>query len=154
MGLVDILPPLNATLNAIEALIAEEDATLNATSAALVILGYRAIRSGDRDVHKRRMLAAFGASALFLACYLLRWALTGTHRFVGPGWLRATYLVILMTHMLLAAAVVPLVLRTLWLGLKGRVDAHRRIARWTLPIWLYVSVTGVVVYVMLYHLSA
>jgi putative membrane protein len=129
------------------------NAALNATSATLLVLGWRAIRAGRRDVHRRRMLAACATSALFLVSYLVRVALTGTHRFAGEGALRAVYLAVLGTHTVLAAAVVPLVLRTAWLPLRGRFDEHRRIARVTLPVWMYVSVTGVLVYVMLYHLA-
>ena len=100
------------------------------------------------------MLAAFGSSTLFLACYLVRVALTGTHRYPGSGASKAIYLAVLASHMLLAVAVVPLALRTLQLSLiKKSFEAHRRLARYTLPIWLYVSITGVVVYLMLYHLA-
>jgi putative membrane protein len=129
------------------------NAALNATSATLLILGWRAIRGGRRDRHRRLMLAACATSALFLVSYLVRVGLTGTHRFPGDGALRAVYLAVLATHTILAAAVVPLVLRTLWLPLRSRFPEHRRVARVTLPVWLYVSVTGVVVYVMLYHLA-
>ena len=129
------------------------NAALNATAAALLFLGWRAIRAGDRDRHERRMLAAFGVSALFLVSYLTRVALTGTHRFPGGGALRTVYLVVLVSHTVLAALVAPMALRTIWLPLRSRFPEHRRIARWTLPIWMYVSVTGVAVYVMLYHLA-
>ena len=98
------------------------------------------------------MLAAATTSALFLASYLAYHARVGSVRFAGTGVARSVYFTILGTHTVLAAAVLPLVLRTLYLGLKRRDDRHRRIAKWTFPIWLYVSVTGVVVYVMLYHL--
>ncbi len=129
------------------------NAVLNASSAVLLACGFAAIRSGRREVHKRFMLAACATSALFLAGYLTRIALTGTHRFPGEGWLRAAYLVILGSHTVLAALTLPLVARTLFLSLGERFPEHRRIARWTLPVWMYVSVTGVVVYVMLYHLA-
>jgi putative membrane protein len=99
------------------------------------------------------MLSALACSALFLVGYLTRLALTGTHRFPGGGALRATYLAVLGSHTLLAAAALPLVLRTLYLALRERFEAHRRLARWTFPIWAYVSATGVVVYLMLYHLA-
>jgi putative membrane protein len=99
------------------------------------------------------MLAAFASSVLFLAGYLTRVALTGTHAFPGGGALRAVYLAVLASHTLLAAAAAPMVLRTLFLALRDRFPDHRRIARFTLPIWMYVSVTGVAVYVMLYHLA-
>jgi len=137
--LADALPTVNATLNA--------------ASAALVVLGFRAIRRGRRERHRALMLAAVGCSTLFLAGYLTRMALTGTHRFPGEGALKALYLAVLASHTLLAALAAPLVLRTLFLALRGRFPDHRRIARVTLPVWLYVSVTGVVVYAMLYHLA-
>jgi putative membrane protein len=139
MTLADLLPTVNAALNLV--------------SATLVFAGWRAIRRGDRERHRQLMLAAVGSSALFLVSYLTRVALTGTHRFPGDGALRAVYLVVLLTHTVLAAAAAPLVLRTVFLSLRDRFGEHRRIARWTLPIWMYVSVTGVVVYVMLYHLA-
>ena len=137
--LADVLPTVNAALNLV--------------AASLLFAGWRAIRRGDRELHRRLMLAAVGSSALFLVSYLARVALTGTHRFPGDGALRAVYLVVLLTHTVLAAAAAPLVLRTVFLSLKDRLAEHRRLARWTLPIWMYVSVTGVVVYVMLYHLA-
>jgi putative membrane protein len=137
--LATLLPPVNAALNA--------------TSATLVLLGWRAIRAGERERHRALMLGAFGASALFLAGYLTRVALTGTHAFPGTGLLRAVYLAVLASHTLLAALAAPMVLRTLFLGLRARFGDHRKIARFTLPIWLYVSATGVAVYVMLYQLA-
>lgn len=139
MSLGEVLPGVNATLNA--------------ASAALVVLGFRAIRRGERERHRALMLAAVGCSTLFLASYLTRMALTGTHRFPGEGALRVVYLAVLASHTVLAALAAPLVLRTLFLALRDRFPDHRRIARATLPVWLYVSVTGVVVYVMLYHLA-
>jgi putative membrane protein len=129
------------------------NAILNATSAVLLALGFRAIRAGDRPRHRALMLAAVGTSTLFLASYLTRVALTGTHRFPGGGALKAVYLAVLGSHTLLAAIAAPLVVLTLALALRARFPSHRRLARWTLPIWLYVSVTGVLVYVMLYHLA-
>jgi putative membrane protein len=135
----EILPPVNAALNA--------------TSATLLFLGWRAIRGGDRERHRALMLSAFGASSLFLAGYLTRIALTGTHRFPGTGLLRASYLALLGSHTVLAAAALPLVLAAFWLALRGRFEAHRRLARWTFPVWMYVSVTGVLVYVMLYWVA-
>ena len=97
------------------------------------------------------MLTAVATSAIFLVSYLVYHAQVGSVRFTGQGPVRAIYFGILITHTVLAAAIVPLVLRTLYLALKRRFDAHRRIARWTFPIWMYVSVTGVVIYVMLYR---
>ena len=127
------------------------NAALNALAFVLAALGFVAIRRGARERHRRLMLAACATSALFLASYLTRVVLTGTHRFPGEGALRAAYLSILGSHTLLAAVALPLVLRTLFLALRARFPDHRRIARATLPIWLYVSVTGVVVYILLYH---
>ncbi|HVI93540.1 MAG TPA: DUF420 domain-containing protein [Anaeromyxobacter sp.] len=127
------------------------NAALNALAFVLAALGFVAIRRGARERHRRLMLAASATSAVFLASYLTRVALTGTHRFPGGGALRAAYLAVLGSHTLLAAVALPLVLRTLFLALRDRFPDHRRIARATLPIWLYVSVTGVVVYILLYH---
>ena len=128
------------------------NATLNATSAVLLLLAYRAIRRLDVERHRGLMLAAASVSAAFLVCYLYYHAHVGSVRFTGQGPVRALYFTILISHTILAAAIVPLVLRTLYLGLRRRDDRHRRIARWTFPIWLYVSVTGVVIYLMLYQL--
>jgi putative membrane protein len=137
--LAELLPSLNATLNG--------------TSAVLLFSGWLAIRSGRRALHQKLMMAACASSTLFLAGYLTRMALTGTHRFPGDGALRAVYLAVLASHTVLAAALLPLVVRTLYLSLSQRYAPHKRIARWTLPIWIYVSVTGVAVYVMLYRLA-
>lgn len=128
------------------------NAALNATSAVLLVVAYRAIRRRDVARHRRWMLAAAATSALFLVSYLVYHAQVGSVRFLGTGAARAVYFTVLLSHTILAAAVLPLVLRTLFLGLKRRDDRHRRLAKWTFPIWLYVSLTGVVVYVMLYHL--
>jgi putative membrane protein len=129
------------------------NAALNATSALLLVAGWRAIRAGDRRRHRALVLAALGASALFLVGYLTRVALTGTHRFPGGGALKTTYLLLLGSHTLLAAVALPLILRTLWLAWKERFAEHRRLARVTFPVWLYVSTTGVLVYLMLYQLA-
>lgn len=134
-------------------LLASVNATLNATSAGLLLAGFVAIRRGRRPLHRNLMLAACGSSLLFLASYLTRMAVTGTHRFPGGGPLKAAYLAVLLSHTVLAAAAAPLVLRTLFLAFRARFPDHRRLARATLPIWMYVSVTGVVVYVLLYHLA-
>lgn len=128
------------------------NAALNATSALLMLLGWLFIRAGRREAHKKAMLAAVTCSAAFLACYVAYHVEVGSVRFGGSGLLRAVYLLILVTHIILAATVVPLVLVSVRRGLSERYDAHRRIARVTLPVWAYVSVTGVVVYWMLYHL--
>jgi putative membrane protein len=129
------------------------NALLNATAGTLLFLGWRAIRRGDRQLHRRLMIGAVSVSALFLTSYLTRVALTGTHRFPGDGWVRGLYLAILISHTLLAVAAAPMALRSLFLGVKERFDDHRRIARITFPVWLYVSVTGVVVYLLLYQVA-
>jgi putative membrane protein len=139
MNLGEVLPPVNASLNA--------------TSAVLLVLAWRAIRAGNRERHQALVLSALAVSALFLVGYLTRVALTGTHRFPGQGALRAGYLLLLGSHTVLAAAIVPLIGMALWNVWKGRIDAHRRIARFAMPAWLYVSVTGVLVYVMLYWVA-
>ena len=128
------------------------NACLNATSALFLLLAYRAIRRLEINRHRRLMLAAAITSAVFLVSYLTYHARVGSVRFTGQGPVRTVYFAILISHTILAVAVLPLVLRTLYLGLRRRDDKHRRIARWTFPVWLYVSMTGVVVYVMLYRL--
>jgi uncharacterized membrane protein YozB (DUF420 family) len=129
------------------------NAVLNFTSFILLVLGLAAIRQRRERRHKRFMLGAATVSTVFLISYLIRFATTGAHKYPHPGWDRTFYFVILFSHMICAVAVLPLVIRTLFLGLRDRRDNHRRLARWTYPIWLYVSVTGVVVYVMLYHVG-
>lgn len=133
--------------------LAPVNALLNTSSTVLLIVGYLAVRRKNVPVHRASMVGAFVASCVFLVGYLTRFALTGSHRFPDLGWVRAAYLVILFSHMVLAVVTVPLVLRTLFLAYKKRFDAHRKIARITYPIWLYVSFTGVLVYLMLYHLA-
>jgi putative membrane protein len=128
------------------------NAALNSLSAAFLILGFLFIKSKNIKAHKARMLAAFTSSSLFLISYLVYHYQVGSVPFKGQGAIRTLYFSILLTHTILAATVVPLVLITLTRALKQRFAAHRRIARWTFPIWLYVSVTGVVVYWMLYGL--
>ena len=129
------------------------NATLNALAAVLLVTGYVLIRQGRRDAHRRTMIAAFATSALFLASYLVYHTNVGSRPFTGQGAIRIVYFAILITHVILAAAVLPLALVTLNQGLRERFDRHVRVARWTLPIWLYVSVTGVIVYVMLYQMT-
>ena len=138
MSLASILPPLNAALNAL--------------SATLLVSGYLCIRRGKVAPHKCCMLSALGVSTLFLAGYLILRAVAGMTRFTGEGWIRPVYFTILFSHTVLAAAIVPLVLVTLVRALRGDFGRHVRIARWTLPLWLYVSVTGVLIYWLLYHL--
>jgi putative membrane protein len=134
--------------------LATVNACLNAVSAVFLLLGHRAIRRFEIDRHRRLMVSAAVTSAVFLASYLTYHAKAGSMRFAGQGLVRPVYFTILISHTILAAAVLPLALRTLYLGWKRRDDRHRRLARWTYPIWLYVSVTGVVVYLMLYRLYA
>lgn len=127
------------------------NATLNATAAMLLIWGYFLIRRKRIQTHRKVMLSAFAVSTAFLVCYLVYHFQVGSVRYQKTGTVRAIYLSILATHTILAAAVPPLAIVTLNRGLSARFDKHRRIARWTLPIWLYVSITGVVVYLMLYR---
>ncbi len=140
-------PPFNSTQ--LPAL----NAALNGTCACLLTVGYFLVRRKKILAHRVCMTAAFGVSVLFLASYLTYHALHGSTRFTGTGAARALYFTILITHTVLAAAIPPLALRTLWLAWRNRIPQHRRLARWTLPLWLYVSVTGVVVYWMLYQLQ-
>ncbi len=127
------------------------NATLNAIAGVLLFIGFLLIRSRRIDLHRRFMIGAFAASALFLVSYVAYHAQVGSVRFTREGFVRPLYFSILITHVVLAAAVLPLAIVTLTRGLNGRFQAHRTIARWTLPIWLYVSVTGVLVYVLLYQ---
>jgi uncharacterized membrane protein YozB (DUF420 family) len=128
------------------------NATLNALSTVLLITGYVLIRQGRRQAHRNVMLAAVGMSVLFLTSYVIYHAQVGSVPFTGTGWIRTVYFAVLIPHVILAAALVPPVIITLSRGLSARYDKHRRIARWTLPVWLYVSVTGVIVYLMLYQM--
>jgi uncharacterized membrane protein YozB (DUF420 family) len=128
------------------------DASLNATSALLLTIGYVFIRRGNVRAHKTCMLSAFVTSSLFLVCYLWYHAHHGVTRFPGQGAVRTFYFTLLTSHTVLAVVIVPLVVVTLGRAWRRMFDRHRRIARWTLPLWIYVSVTGVVVYWMLYHL--
>ncbi len=129
------------------------NASLNALSAVLLFTGYVLIRRGKRTLHKRCMLAALTTSSLFLACYVVyHWGIGGSKPFPGQGMIGTIYYLVLVPHVLLAMTVLPLALVTTARGLASQFEGHRRIARWTLPIWLYVSVTGVIVYWMLYQL--
>ena len=138
MSLLPYLPTLNATLNA--------------TSTVLLIVARSFIRQRKVDAHRRTMIGAFVTSCLFLTSYVIYHARVGSRPFQGHGPIRAVYFTILITHVVLAAVIVPLVLVTLRRGLHRDDARHRAIARWTWPLWLYVSVTGVIIYVMLYHL--
>lgn len=128
------------------------NATLNGIAAIFLSVGWAFIKRGDRRRHRACMLAAFAMSTLFLISYLAYHANVGSVPFQGQGAIRTVYFAILITHIVLAALILPLALITLSRALSQRFDRHRKIARWTLPIWLYVSVTGVVIYVMLYRL--
>ena len=136
--MIDILPTVNALLNF--------------TSAILLFIGHRFIKNGNKQAHKKCMIGAFAVSLLFLISYLTYHSYHGTTHFPGEGWVRPVYLTILTSHTILAAAIVPLSIITLRRGLKDLIEKHVKIARWTYPIWLYVSVTGVIIYLMLYHL--
>jgi uncharacterized membrane protein YozB (DUF420 family) len=138
VGISD-LPALNATLNAI--------------AAMLLVSGYVLIKRGRQRQHQWCMLSALSTSALFLVSYVIYHLNTGSRPFEGQGAIRLVYFAILITHVILAAVIVPLALVTARRGLRAQFDKHVRIARWTFPIWLYVSVTGVVIYLMLYQLS-
>ena len=135
---LDFLPPVNAGFNA--------------TAAVLLFLGWRAIKRGDRALHAKLMIGAFAASSLFLVCYLAWHFVHGDTRFWGAGALKAVYLAVLASHVLLSLAVVPLALGALWFARQRRFDVHTRITRVLLPVWIFVSVTGVAVYWMLYRL--
>ena len=130
------------------------NASLNGTSAVLLVTAHSMIKRGRVATHRGLMLAAVITSSLFLVSYLYYHAHVGSVHFQGQGWSRPVYFSILISHTNLAAAIVPLVIITLSRALRQRFDRHRAIARWTYPIWLYVSVTGVVIYFMLYHLFA
>jgi uncharacterized membrane protein YozB (DUF420 family) len=127
------------------------NASLNALSGVLLLIGYVLIRRRRIPQHRACMIAAFTTSSLFLVCYIIYHAQVGSVRFTRVGFVRPLYFTILITHVTLAATVLPLAIVTLSRGLKGRFVRHRAIARWTFPIWLYVSVTGVLVYVLLYQ---
>ena len=129
------------------------NALLNAVSAVLLLTGYGFIRRGNAAAHRRCMLAALGSSGLFLISYLVYHFSVGSVRFQGQGWIRTVYFAVLVSHTVLATAIVPLVVITVVRALKERFDKHRAIARWTLPLWIYVSATGVAVYWMLYQMD-
>lgn len=130
------------------------NAVLNSLSASLLIAGFLFIRRGNIRAHRLMMTGALISSSLFLVSYLTyHFVFRGLTRFTGQGWIRSLYLGILFTHTVLAAIILPFVLVTVWRALRGDFSRHRRVARWTLPMWLYVSVTGVIVYLMLYQLK-
>lgn len=135
---LDVLPKLNAILNTL--------------AAVLLVLGHRFMKKGNIAAHKRCMIGVVTVSALFLTSYLTYHSFHGSEPFSGTGWVRPVYFAILLSHSLLAAAIVPMALITLWRGLRRNDERHKAIARWTYPIWIYVSVTGVLIYLLLYHL--
>lgn len=128
------------------------NATLNGTSAVLLVAGREMIRRKRVTAHRACMVAAVACSTLFLGFYLFYHYHVGSVRFQGQGWVRPVYFTILLSHTVLAVTLVPMVIVTLARALRERFDRHKAIARWTYPVWLYVSITGVVIYVMLYHL--
>jgi putative membrane protein len=129
------------------------NAALNLTCFVFLVAGRVAIARGDEQLHRKRMLTAFTASAVFLVSYLIRFATTGAHKYPGEGWDKWVYLITLFSHMVLAVVLVPLVVTALRRAFKGNFAGHKKIVRFTWPIWMYVSVTGVIVYLMLYHLA-
>jgi putative membrane protein len=139
-----VLPPVNATLNGL--------------SAVFLAAGFVFIKRGNKIAHRNCMVSAFATSVVFLLCYLTYHGYLavvlhkGPTRFLNPAWFRPIYLTLLGTHTILAIVIVPLILRTLWLAKKERFETHKRIARWTWPLWMYVSVTGVIVYFLLYQI--
>jgi len=129
------------------------NASLNGLSAVFLAAGFYFIRRKNVIAHRRCMISAFATSTVFLACYLTyHFSVRAVTRFSGQGWIRPVYFTLLISHILLAVVILPLAIVTLTRGLRARFDLHRKIARWTWPIWMYVSVTGVMVYLMLYHL--
>ena len=128
------------------------NATLNATSGIFLLVGYVLIRQRRINAHRNAMLGAFGSSTVFLISYLIYHAKVGSRPFPGQGSIRIVYFAILISHVILAAAILPMAISTLSRGLRGRYPEHKRIAKWTFPTWMYVSVTGVIVYLMLYQM--
>ena len=127
------------------------NAVLNALSTILLVIAFAYIRSGNREMHKKFMLAAITVSAVFLVCYLTYHFTAPIFKFPGTGWTVPIYYTLLVSHVILATVATPMIVYTAWQALHGRFDRHRAIARWTFPIWLYVTVTGVVIYAILYH---
>ena len=131
---------------------AELNASLNALSGVLLLIGHRKIMAGNMRAHKKYMIAAFISSSVFLVSYVIYHIRVGNVLFQGQGWIRPVYFAILISHVILAIVILPMAIASLMRGLQQKFDKHRKIARWTYPLWLYVSVTGVVVYVMLYQI--
>ena len=146
----DVVPMASAGMDL--RFLADVDAALNGAAFVLICAGLVAVKRGNVELHKKLMLAAVTTSALFLVCYLTYHATCESVKFQGQGAIRPVYFTLLISHVVLAAVQVPLILRTVYLGLKDRREAHKKWAKVTTPIWLYVSITGVVIYVMLYHM--
>lgn len=127
------------------------NASLNAIATVLLGSGYVAIKRGNKELHKKLMISALAVSAAFLACYLVYHYHAGSRPFPELGWIKTVYLLILVPHIILAAIMVPMILKTFWHAFRGEWESHKKIARWTFPIWMYVSLTGVVIYLMLYQ---
>ena len=132
--------------------LAQVNAGLNCTATVLLLSGYIAIKNKRPTIHKNCMIGAFVASTVFLIGYLTRFYLSGAHRFPDVGFVRTVYLTILITHLIGAFAIVPLVIMTVSRAIRQKFELHKKIARWTWPIWMYVSVTGVVIYLLLYQI--
>lgn len=128
------------------------NASLNGLSSVFLLMGYVMIKKGRQIAHRNCMIAAFSTSVIFLACYLTYHYLAGSTRFVEPQWFRPIYLVILLTHTVLAVVIVPLIALSFHRALKARYELHKKISRWTWPLWMYVSITGVVIYLLLYQI--
>ncbi|MBX7198471.1 MAG: DUF420 domain-containing protein [Rhodospirillaceae bacterium] len=135
------------------AILPHVNAVLNSLSTVLLIVGFVLIRGGNRALHRQVMIAALIVSSAFLACYLFYHFTAPVFVYRGPDWSRPVYFALLISHVILATVVTPMVAVTAWRSLHGDFVRHRAIARWTLPIWLYVTVTGVVIYAILYHLT-
>lgn len=127
------------------------NATLNGIATVLLGSGFVAIKLGRKDLHKALMISALIVSAAFLVCYLVYHYHAGSKPFPALGWIKTVYLLILVPHIILAAVMVPMILKTFWHAFRGEWESHKKIARWTFPIWMYVSLTGVVIYLMLYQ---
>jgi len=128
------------------------NATLNGLSALMLLSGFVFIKKGNRKAHQKCMIGAFSTSVVFLVCYLIYHFNAGHTSFKDPAWFRPLYLALLLTHVLLAVVIVPLILKALYHAAKGQFEKHRAVARWAWPLWMYVSVTGVVIYLLLYQI--
>lgn len=140
-------------MDSLTAILPHVNAVLNSVSTVLLIIGFTLIRKGNRAVHRKVMIAALIVSSVFLACYLLYHFTAPVFVYRGPEWSRPIYFAMLISHVVLATVVTPMVAVTAWRSLHGDFVRHRAIARWTFPIWLYVTVTGVAIYAILYHLT-